>query len=115
MRSSFGNNMKTIALALLLGSALLVLVYLAVVMGSAIFDNLRIRASDPMKMQPVFFVPNFMGVGSFMTTGWAFVSGILGLGLLLLSCSIHLRWSSAKAAVHANKPSAYKDGTSNGG
>ena len=107
--------MKIIASSLLLGSALLVFAYLAVFMGSAIFDNLRIRASASMKIQPVFFVPDFMGVGSFMTTGWAFLSGILGLGLLLLSCSMHLRWSSTKAAAHANKPSAEQVGSSNGG
>ena len=97
--------MKSIASSILLGSALLVFAYFAVVMGSAIFDNLRMRGSDPMKIQPIFFVPDFMGVGSFMTTGWAFLSGILGLGLLLLSCSLHLRWTSTNAAAHADKPS----------
>src|SRR6478735_4321660 len=107
--------MKTIASSLLLGSALLVFAYLAVVMGSTIFDNLRIRASDPMKIQPVFFVPDFMGVGSFMTTGWAFLSGIVGLVLLLLSCSMHLMWASTKAAAHANKPSAEHVVGGNGG
>ena len=106
--------MKTITSSLVLGLALLVFAYLAILMGSTIADNLRVRASEPMKIHPIFYVPDFMGIGSFMTTGWAFLSGTLGVGLLLLACAMHLRWSTMNAVPQIERKSAEQAGASDG-
>lgn len=101
--------MKTIASSILLGLAMIVITYFVFVVASVIFDNLRIRAAQPVKFHPIFFVPDFLGFGGFMTTGRAFLTGTLGLGLLLLASSMHLKWTARNTETQINKGTAEHD------
>jgi hypothetical protein len=95
--------MKTIASSIFLGLAMIVIAYFVFVVAAVIVDNFRVRAAQPVKFHPIFFVPDFMGFEGFMTTGRAFLTGTLGLGLLLLAISMHLKWTAMKTEPQIDK------------
>lgn len=85
--------MKSILAWLLFGMGFLLVALVFVILASVLADNFRQRSEMPIRtpLSWLFRLPDFMGIGGFMTESKACLLGILGLALILIAIGFHLR------------------------
>jgi len=85
--------MKSTLAWLSFGMGFLLFAFVLVILASVIADNFRQRSEMPVKtpLSWLFRLPDFMGIGGFLTDPKTCLFGILGLALILIALGFHLR------------------------